>query len=329
MSRNWLRRCRFTLSGSSEASISGGGEADLKLEFSIGASALQTPNPARARITNPNPQTIASFKNKEFQVLTIEAGYEDNCAQIYSGNIKQTLFARSENMVDSYIDIFCAEHANPYQMAHVNKALAKGWTPRDQLQLALDAMAPHGITGLGLCNIDLDNPKHPRGSAFVGMARDQIREIATWAGATWSMHNGQVHIIDPNKPLQTDGPITLNSDTGMISFAQQTENGIVVRCLINPSIGINTTVKIDESSIIGSERSLSIGTGFGTVGDQAKNLDNTGRIAADGIYRVAYWEAEGDTRGQSWYLTLTCLATGASLNAGQISQGLGVIANPN
>lgn len=323
MSRNWLRRCTITLAGSSAVSIPGGRDGDLKIEFSIGASTIQTPNTARVRITNPNLQTVASFKDKEFQTLTIEAGYEDNIGLLYAGEIKQSLFARSENIVDSYIDIFCAEHANAYQQSFVNKSLAAGWTPRDQLQLALDAMKPHGITGLGLCNIDLDNPKHPRGGAFVGMARDQIRSIALWAGATFSMHQGKVHIINPNQPLTTDGPVVLNSDTGLIGFVHQTENGIIARCLINPRIKINTTVKIDEASIIGAERTLSLSTGFGTAGEQAKDLGNTGRIAADGLYRVAFYEVEADTRGQPWYQVLTCLAIGSTLNSGQLSQGLG------
>ena len=61
---------------------------------------------------------------------------------------------------------------------------------------------------------------------------------------------------------------------------------------------------------------------FGTVGDKALNLDNTGQIAADDLYRVLYLEVECDTRGQSWYQTLTCLATDASPNAGQIDAGM-------
>ena len=268
------------------------------------------------------PQTIAAFKNKEYQTATFECGYADNCAIIYAGEIKQSLYLRAEDNVTSYMRIFCAEHANAYQQSHVNKALAAGWKPQDKVNLALDAMKAHGITGLGLVNVDLSQPARPRGRAIVGMARDILREVALSAGATWSMTRGKVDIIDPNKPLASDGPVVLNSDTGLIGWPQATENGIVARCLINPAIKINTQVKIDESQINGAERSQSIATGFGTVGSQAQNLDNTGRIAADGLYRVAYWEVDADSRGQSWYMTLTLLATGASLNDGQIQSGL-------
>ena len=326
MTRQFLRACTLSLSGSSSLSIPGGGPTDLRIEAAIGATTLQTPNPARFRITNPNPQTIASFKNKEFAQVTFEAGYQDNVGLIYSGEIKQSLYAHAEDNVTTYIDIFCAEHGNAYQQSHVNKTLAAGWTPRDKVQLALDVMKPHGITGLGLVNIDLDNPKYPRGRPFVGMARDLLREVSLSAGAVWSMQRGQVHIVNHTLPLQSDGPVVLNSSTGLIGWPQQTENGIVARCLLNPAIKINTQVQIDQASINPAERDNTFSGSFGNIGTTNTNLNNTGIIAADGLYRVLYLEIECDTRGQQWYQTLTCLATGANPNPGQIESGMVVSA---
>ena len=57
VSQNFLRKCTLSLSGSSTVSIPGGGPTDLQIQASIGASTIQTPNPASFTITNPNPQT--------------------------------------------------------------------------------------------------------------------------------------------------------------------------------------------------------------------------------------------------------------------------------
>ena len=322
MTRQFLRQCVVSLAGSSSLSIPGGGPKDLRVEFSIGASTLQSPNAAKVRITNPNPQTIASFKNKEFSTLSIQAGYQDNVGLIYTGEIKQSLYAHEEDQVTAYIDIFCAEGANAYQQARVGSTLAAGYTPRDKLNLALTAMKPFGISGLGLCNVELDTPKYPRGRPFIGMGRDLIRQVALSAGAVWWIQNGQVHMVDHAKPLQSDGPVVLNSQTGLISYPHQTEGGIAARCLINPAIKIGTQVQIDEASINPAERDNTFDGGYGSVGNKNFNLNNTGQIAADGLYRVLYLEVEADTRGQPWYQTLTCLATGASPNQGQIDQGM-------
>jgi hypothetical protein len=318
MSRNFGRKCLVSLSGSSSLSIPGGAEGDLRIAFTVGASTIQSPNPGRVSVFNPNPQTIAAFKNQEFKTLTLEAAYEDNIALIYSADVKQSLYIHEEDNVTARMDIFCAEGGNAYQMSHVNKALAAGWKPQDKVNLALDAMKAHGITGLGLVNVDLSQPARPRGRAIVGMARDILREVALSAGAVWSMNGGQVHILDHSKPVQSDGPVVLNSDTGLIGWPQQTENGIVARCLINPAIKVHTQVKIDESQINGAEQD---NTPLGATSSRNLDLKNTGQIAADGIYRVVFLEIEGDTRSQPWWMTLTLLATEASPNQGQISAG--------
>lgn len=319
MSRNWLRACTLSLSGSSTLSIPGGGEKDLRIEAAIAASTIQTPNPSRFRITNPNPQTIASFKNKEFQRIEWSAGYQDNVGLIFSGDIKQSLYAHSENVVDSYLDVWASDGGNAYQQARVGATLSAGWTPRDKVNLALAAMQPFGISGLGLVNVDLDTLKYPRGRPFIGMARDLLREVALSNQALWSMHGGKVDILNHDKPVQSGDPVYLTSQSGLIGWPQQTENGIVARCLINPAIRVNGQVKIDESSIVEGERDNNPLSGPGST--RNKDLGNTGRIAADGLYRVLFLEVEADTRGQPWYMTLTCIALGSSPNDGELQTG--------
>ena len=96
----------------------------------------------------------------------------------------------------------------------------------------------------------------------------------------------------------------------------------MARCLLNPAIKIHTQVKIDQASINPAERDINVDSDFGNVGSKAFNLDNTGIIAADGLYRVLYLEGECDTRGQPWHQTLTCLATGANPNESQFDAGM-------
>lgn len=318
MSRQFLRTCTLTLSGSSSLSVSGGGPTDLRVAFAISASTIQSPNMARLSVYNPNPQTIAGFQNTEFQNASLTAGYENNAGLIYSGDIKQSLYIHEEDNVTSRIDVFCAEGGNAYQQARVGKTLAAGWKPQDKVNLALDAMKPFGVTGLGLVNVDLSQPQYPRGRPFVGMARDLIRQVALSSGALWSIHGGKVDIIDHTKPVQSDGPVVLNSATGLIGWPQQTEGGIIARCLINPAIKVHTQVKIDEASINRAERD---NTPTGDASQKNINLSNTGQIAADGIYRVVFMDISGDSRGQDWFMTLTLAATAASLTKSQIGAG--------
>lgn len=269
MTQQFGRTCLVSLQGSSNLTIPGGGKKDLAIEFSIGASVLQTPNPGHVRIYNPSPQTAAQFKNQEFKTITLLCGWQGNNGLVYSGTIRQSLFAHNDDNVTSYIDIFSGEGDVPYNQATVNQTLQKGWTPQDKVNLALNAMKPYGITGLGFCNVDLSAPARPRGRPFVGMARDLLREVSLTAGATWYISQNQVHILDHSKPVQSDGPIVLNSQTGMVSWGQVTENGVIVRCLINPAIKLNTQIKVDEASINGAEKDISSAAGFGNIGQKS------------------------------------------------------------
>lgn len=322
MSRLFLRQCSVSLTGSTSLTVNGGGSKDLRVEFLIGMSTLQSPNPGRIRIYNPAPQTITAFQNKEFKTITLTGGYSSNAGQLYSGDIKQSLYAH-DNAVDAYIDIFAGEGQNAYQKSTVTKTLSAGWTPQDKVNVALQAMQPYGVTGLGTVNVDLSQPQYPRGRPFVGMARDLLRQVALSAGATWSISQGKVNIIDHTKPQPSTTPIVLNSQTGLVDFPRQTENGIIARCLINPAIIIGTLVQIDESVINQAEAENTLAGGYGEVGNKNMQLKNTGKVAGDGLYHVIFMETSGDTRGQDWYQTLTCLATTATFNDKETADYIG------
>ena len=321
MARNFLRVCSLSLTGASSRVITGGGSTDLDIVFDIKATTLQAPNVASFRVFNPSQDTIAAFKNKEFKTVQFSAGYEDHSGSVYYGNIMQSRAGR-ENAVDGYLDIFCADAGNAYQQARVTKTLPAGYTPRDRLQVALDALAPFGVT-LRTVNVDLLTPKYPRGAAIAGMARDVIRSVALSAGAVWSIQDGRfLDIIDHNKP--TPGPTkwVLNSSSGMVGIPEQTENGVLVRSLLNPAWGVNDLVQVDQEAINTAERDNNYLYGGADIGERNFDLANTGVIAADGLYRILALSRHGQTRGPEWYDDLTLLAaTGASPNQQQVDAG--------
>ena len=161
MATNFLRTCSLSLTGGSSRVIKGGGSTDLDIVFNIKATTLQAPNVGSFRVFNPSQATIAQFKDKEFKTVQFSAGYEDHNGPIYTGDIMQSRSGK-EDAVNGYLDIFCSDAGNAYQQARVTKTLAAGYTPRDRLQVALDALAPFGIT-LRTVNVDLSTPEISQG----------------------------------------------------------------------------------------------------------------------------------------------------------------------
>ncbi len=314
MGTNFGRTCSVALEGGSGRTINGGGDRDLRIAFHVFQSTIQTPNAAEVFIYNPAPATIQQFQHKEFKKLTLTAGYHGTSGVIYKGDIKGSIY-RHEDNVTTYIKIFCADGDTAYNQAIVNTTLAKGYTPQDKVNAAVKAMSPFGMS-LGLVNVDLSKPAYPRGVPLFSLARDILREVALSAGATWSMQQGQLHIVDERKPVSGNGVIVLNSKTGMIGWPEQTEGGIVVKSLINPALKVHSKVQINESSI--QQADIDYQGLTSDVSQRTINLAQTGQISNDGTYLVYFLEREGDTRqNEPWFDTSTVIATGATPNQAQ------------
>lgn len=107
----------------------------------------------------------------------------------------------------------------------------------------------------------------------------------------------------------------MNSQTGMIRRPEQTEDGIIVRSLINPALSIHSKVQINQSSIQRADPEY--GSLTSDVSARNRNLALTGTISSDGTYLVYFIERVGDTRSVEWYDTSTVIATGSTPNPAQ------------
>jgi hypothetical protein len=90
----------------------------------------------------------------------------------------------------------------------------------------------------------------------------------------------------------------LNAQTGLVGMPHQTDEGINLKCLINPNLDLDSWVKLDNQSIIQNQ------LGFGVP----QTL-----LDMDGLYRIIAIEATGDTRGQEWYFDITAINQLSSL----------------
>jgi hypothetical protein len=91
----------------------------------------------------------------------------------------------------------------------------------------------------------------------------------------------------------------------MIGAPQQTNEGVNVKCLLNPNIKIGGRIQIDNASIQAFKINLS-------VPNSAANIPAP--LTADGVYYVLVAEHSGDTRGVEWYSNLICLNIDVTTN---------------
>jgi hypothetical protein len=305
--QQYLRTCKLIVFG---ADLEGLDLSQLRIKFTVKRSDTMTPNVADIRVYNLEEKTALRIR-KEFTRVILQAGYESNFGVIFQGNIKQVIIGR-ESATDTFIDIVAGDGDRAYNFAVVNATLAAGSTQADQVGAAIASMAPKGV-GEGYIG-DMPPEKLPRGKVMYGNARNYLRDVAQSTDKSWSIQDEKVTFV-PKKSYLPGERVILTSKTGMIGTPQQTNEGVNVKCLLNPNIKIGGRVQIDNASIQRYKINLS-------VPNSPANIPAP--LTADGVYYVLVAEHTGDTRGVDWYTTLICLnmdITTNPINSVQVGYG--------
>lgn len=116
--RQWLRKCSL-LVGKGRDGLELG---DLRIVFKTTKGDVETPNSAEINVYNLSEATSSKIR-KEFTRVVLQAGYQDNCAVIFDGTIRQVRHFR-ENGTDVCTSILAADGDAAYNYAVVNTTLA-------------------------------------------------------------------------------------------------------------------------------------------------------------------------------------------------------------
>ncbi|WP_175785446.1 phage protein [Burkholderia ambifaria] len=276
--------------------------SELRFTFRVQRGDLQTPNSARIRVYNVAENTAQKVEN-EFSRVVLQGGYEGNYGIIFDGTLIQVRRGR-ESQTDTYLDITAADGDMAYNFAVVNTTLAAGSTPEDHVKVCTAAMGQFGVTE-GY-RPDLGGRPLPRGKVMFGMARDHLETVSRSTQTLWSIQDGKMQMVPNTSYVPGDIP-DINYKSGMVGLPQQTQNGITVKMLLNPSIKIGRLMHLNNASVQQYEYSLALDQQAANRNTSYQNKFNT-----DGYYYVMTNEHWGDTRGNEWYTEAICLAVDAT-----------------
>ncbi len=271
--------------------------SQFRCKFVVKKSGYMTPNTADILVYNLS-QSTALFIKQEFTRVVLQAGYAGSYGTIFLGNIKQGIIGR-ESQVDTFLNLVCGDGDQAFNFATVNttigSAKAGGASPANQLDIAINSM---GAMGVGTAHIGaLPAVKLPRGKVMYGNAKDYIQAVSDTNNLNWSIQDENIVVI-PSTQYLPNQTVVLTSKTGMIGTPQQTIEGIMAKCLLNPMIKCHSRVQIDEKSVAQYK------IDFSQPGSPA---NTPSAILNDGSYYVLVAEHSGDTRGTEWYTNLRML----------------------
>lgn len=283
----WLRICSLVVADKSGKGVDLG---ELRVTFSTKKGDTETPNSAEIRVYNLSEATVSKMR-REFTRVVLQAGYQSNYGIIFDGNIRGTRTGR-ENGTDTWLEIIAADADRAYNFATVNTTLAAGSTPADRVKVCQDSFAAKGA-GAGHVP-DLGGAKLPRGKVMYGMARKHMRDAADTTDCGWSFQDGKMQMVK-NAGYLPGEAVVLTHETGLVGTPEQTNEGIKVRCLLNPKLRVGGRIKLDNKSIQQAKTDLKMGA------------QRPPKMDSDGFYRILKVEFSGDTRGNDWYADMICI----------------------
>lgn len=281
--------------------------SNMRITFRTSGADTESPNTAIIRVYNLSDHTV-NQAIKEYDNVVLQAGYEGgNFGVIFKGTIKQFRKGKESN-TDSFLDILAADGDIPYTTGVISKTLDAGSTGPDavgavlaeSMGIPLDPNADTTLAGTG--------GVLPRGKVLFGMSRDYWRNLANTHDFRWSIQNGFVTVV-PNTGYLPGQIIKINSSTGMVGIPEATDNGILIKTLLNPLVKIGQRAQINNKDVT---QTIVKEQFFPNYASPPTLIADVSR---DGTYRILVIEHEGDTRGTSWYSSLVCLALDPSAAA--------------
>jgi hypothetical protein len=277
--------------------------SNLEVDFRTSQGDFNAPPSALIRIFNPSKNTINRIQ-KEFNAVALQAGYiGGNFGVIFNGAIVQTKTGKIDN-VTRYLDIAAIDGALFHLYGFVNASLKANASNLDQLNAMKQTLDKAGIiTDSNVnSNISAIGGILPRGKVLYGLAPLYNDDLADKSNCTWFIENGILKFV-PIKGYLPSEAVIINSNTGMIGIPEATEQGILVKCLLNPKIKVGTKIKLNQAEITQTKVN-SYGLGLYPT---YQSLPLFAQINTDGIYRVIVKEHIGQIRGNAWYTEIIAL----------------------
>jgi hypothetical protein len=300
--RQWLRSYELTVG-------KGGGHgiktSSLRVAFEIRKGDSESPNEAVIKVWNLSDETLQKSR-KEFDRVILQAGYAENYGLIYSGNIIGQRVIR-ENGTDAVLELTCGDGDEAYTSAVMNKTLAAGASQKEIVGAVRGSFGEYGVSPGE--TPELGSQRLPRGKVMFGMTRKFARESAYTNGSSWSVQDGKMVMVKNDGYLPGEA-VVLTSKTGLVGAPEQTNDGVKVKCLLNPKIRVNGRVKIDNSSVTEAKK------------ETGKDAKEPAALSSDGFYRVLKIVYIGDTHGQDWYCDMVCVSIDATVGKTTDTRGV-------
>ena len=229
------------------------------------------------------------------QGVKLSAGWANSALPygvIFEGTVYQPMWERIDG-VNYKLRLRCIVGLLETTLNFTANNIAAGSNQR----AAVAAMVQNAVTPL-TANFDSNIPQsgyvnQSRGEVFFGQPSDYLQNIAKELKANVWISNLAANIRNIRQ-LQDNVPtVTYNANTGLIDTPQMTNDGVIIRVLLDPRLQLAGQIQLDPTVAIAQQPR--------TQGSYPYILDK------NGTYGIVHLAHRGNSRGNTWETEVTAL----------------------
>jgi len=149
-------------------------------------------------------------------VIRLEAGYKEDIAQIFIGNVVKA--ASSKQGTEFVTSIEAGDGSQALKSSQINKTLGAGATTKQVVQELASALGK----GIGAVKGIVDDV-FQNGITLTGDVTQRLDEITNKMNLEWSIQDDKLQILPPDEPSENSG-LLITPDTGLIGSPVERED---------------------------------------------------------------------------------------------------------
>lgn len=220
-------------------------EQGFDLDFDCSFDCSGEPPGANCTIYNP-PREFGAFMRQvqSNSFVGISAGYGNNVARLYAGNVVKDSIKFSKNDADWSILFECVSAGEKYR----NTIYSSGEARSQTFEEAFRAAATAAGVEVGVLDLSgLSSPLMPRGKVYHGPAFRLMDQLAKIAKAQLVFDGNSVSLVRYSRGVQRLEivPRFSTEDGTLIGSPEEIEKGLSIKALLTPEILPGQQVLVD------------------------------------------------------------------------------------
>lgn len=251
MSRLYKRTVRVTVGGKLYQ--------NLRISFQVVSSVRPEPNTAELTIYNLNEESRAAIQKERVPVI-IEAGYDDQPAQIFKGYLRDGV--NQNRGTDWVTTLITGDGDIAWKESRISESFKKGAEIDKVIEQLFKKLGPtvdvvNALDSIKKGQFRKGLTQFTRGTTLYGKTVEQLSKMMKSKSLEWFVDQGQVQVVELDKVIPTsNGKVQrLTNSTGLIGSPQVGESKTIkITSLLQPTFRLGTLLVLESDSASGNFR---------------------------------------------------------------------------